>query len=468
MCSEMPPSQHTRRINLQDLKTKIIKILGPGRAGQYFGIIGQFFSCKLSKAELDRQVLLTVEREYLSLHNQLIWAIWTNATSNGAPPPPLVVDEISKLNAIQKKALPIKASDYESSPQGSPSPGQAVRPNGCIVTGSPRKGRSGIRDRKAKEKLNVPAIHFKGEVSTSREAATDEGRGKGLEDGVVESADLAKRLENTQDPAQQPDNDHSSPLVPHAKRPKLALPSRMGLPPAEGADEKNPNVYFKSAEEAVKEETSPIWAKTEISAPLGVPFCVGSTGAAVKVPTSNNPLPLNYTLLGHRINEECSEAADLPDVDSLQRRMELIALSGGLEGVSYECAVCLNQALDIHLKQLITACTEFVRARCSRDEQGNALFREKEAKRNECLSSVVRLSPGLNGIWPNHPPSGSATVPVEAGKDKENHNPPITPIDFKVTIENKPQQLGENWPTLLERLSFQVFEQQDKQYLSGL
>ncbi|KAJ7532895.1 hypothetical protein O6H91_13G024600 [Diphasiastrum complanatum] len=459
----MPPSQHPRRISLQDLKAKITKILGPGRASQYFGILGQFFSCKLSKAELDRQVLLTVEREYLCLHNQLIWAIWTNATANWASPP---LDESRNSNLAQRKPLPTKAADHESSPQEPQSPGEAARANGGIIPVSPRKGRSGIRDRKAKEKQNVPAIHFKGEAFMLQEAPTDDGRGKCLEDGVIGSVDLAKRLEKAHNAAQQPDNDYYGAVVPVAKRPRLALINQTGLSTAESTDEKSPNVHSESTEEAAIDETCTIWAKTEVRAPLGIPFTVGSLGAAVKAPIVDKPLSLNYTLLGTRIEEECSDAADLPDVDSLQRRMEHIAiLEGGLEGVSYESAVCLNHALDVHLKKLITSCIDLVQSRRTRDEQGSALSREKDAKWNESLS-CVRLSPGLNGIWPYHPPSGSA--PLEAGKGIENHYPPVTPIDFKVAMENEPQKLGENWPTLLERLSFRVFEQQDKKYLSGL
>nr|KYP37899.1 hypothetical protein KK1_040881 [Cajanus cajan]KYP37900.1 hypothetical protein KK1_040882 [Cajanus cajan] len=109
-------------------------------------------------------------------------------------------------------------------------------------------------------------------------------------------------------------------------------------------------------------------------------------------------LPVNST--GDFIS--CCDNGRLSDTDTLRKRMEQIATVQGLGSVSMECANTLNNVLDVYLKRLIRSCIDLVGARS----------------------------------------------PVS-----------VSLRDFKVAMELNPQQLGEDWPLQLEKISMQSFEE---------
>ncbi|KAJ0260342.1 hypothetical protein HA466_0065580 [Hirschfeldia incana] len=139
-------------------------------------------------------------------------------------------------------------------------------------------------------------------------------------------------------------------------------------------------------------------------APLGIPFCSASVGGE-----SRRTVPVLSTVMS------CYDSGGLPpETEMLRKRMESIAVAHGLEGVSMECANALNTMLDVYLKKLIKSCTD-----CTTWSQNAASDRTQD------------------------------------------HHHSVSLLDFRTAIELNPQQLGENWPTLRERISVRSFEEQD-------
>ncbi|KAH7688111.1 Transcriptional coactivator Hfi1/Transcriptional adapter 1 protein [Dioscorea alata] len=81
----LPPQQS--RINLSDLKSQIVKKLGPDRAQRYFDHLNRLLSQKLGKHEFDKLCTSILGRENVVLHNQLIRAVLRNAFHAKIPPP---------------------------------------------------------------------------------------------------------------------------------------------------------------------------------------------------------------------------------------------------------------------------------------------------------------------------------------------------------------------------------------------
>lgn len=77
-----PPPQKPAKINLSELKDRLVKKLGPERSNQYFDYLKRFLSLKLSKNEFDKACLRTIGRDNLTLHNELIRSILKNAFGN--------------------------------------------------------------------------------------------------------------------------------------------------------------------------------------------------------------------------------------------------------------------------------------------------------------------------------------------------------------------------------------------------
>ncbi|KAL0733866.1 hypothetical protein Bca4012_010076 [Brassica carinata] len=150
-------------------------------------------------------------------------------------------------------------------------------------------------------------------------------------------------------------------------------------------------------------------------APLGIQFCSASVGGGSRrtVPVSTNADVMS-----------CYNSGGLPDTELLRKRMENIAAAQGLEGVSMECANTLNAMLDVHLKKLIKSCIHLVRARSANGREQGLVKQQGQNKRTQDEHSVSLL-------------------------------------DFRTAMELNPQQLGEDWPTILERISIRSFEEQD-------
>lgn len=170
--------------------------------------------------------------------------------------------------------------------------------------------------------------------------------------------------------------------------------------------------------------------RSPLRAPLGVPLCPVSIGGALRGSSSR--------CIGAFLDGALLESPALRD------RMEHIAVSQGLEGLSDECANILNHGLDSYLKGIIRSCIELVGAR-----SGHELTKDSTNKQRAC-------SKPINGVRPGH----QFDMPNRAAHMQEQRIvSPISLEDFRVSMELNPQQLGEDWPLLLERICTHSFEE---------
>ncbi|PKU72267.1 hypothetical protein MA16_Dca006267 [Dendrobium catenatum] len=80
------PLLPTSRVDLGELKSQLAKRLGAVRARRYFDYLQRLLSQKLSKSEFNKLCFLTLGRENLPLHNQLIRSVLKNACQAKVPP----------------------------------------------------------------------------------------------------------------------------------------------------------------------------------------------------------------------------------------------------------------------------------------------------------------------------------------------------------------------------------------------
>lgn len=477
-----------QRVNLQEQKAKLCKILGPTREQQYWSLLSSFLNYRLSKQELDKLLPATIGRENIVLHNQLLRAIFLNAISADAPSPVPAGPQSNSNSPSSYNAAPLNAHDTSKPVKGvrrrpvassspaatddpSPSPGQPspsgnvtpVWANGDAII-SPRKGRSTIRDRKAKDRPS-PLGLLKGADSCQPPAEED---GRRWEHAAGPGSRAGPDRTRS---AQQEENavDHSlpcpSPSAPLAKRHKHALfmPNGMISPAGQLYD----SSFVVRDIETVEDDEGIIWATRSVQAPLGVPFCKASIGAPQKAPVLGVPGPLTHTLLGHAIEDECIEASDLlPDTYTMMRQMQQTAVvEGGLQGVSLEAANILNHALDVYLKRMIVPAMKLAQCRRSKDEpvRVSSSIRgggsgEKEVKNLSCVGPQKALP---NGVWSSHPfnqvdaTNGLSDDGVFSNGD--HGFSAIKPLDLMSSLEaDPPGLLGEDWPLLLEKVSLRL------------
>ncbi|KAI4382016.1 hypothetical protein MLD38_008028 [Melastoma candidum] len=168
----------------------------------------------------------------------------------------------------------------------------------------------------------------------------------------------------------------------------------------------------------------PAYGRSQMNAMLGLPFCaVGSADNSRK------------TILGESYYQ-CSGGAGLLDSRTLRDRMQHFASAQGLEAVSMECANLLNKGLDAYLRRLIHSC-----------------FAVTRAKHRDGLTVG-----GLHSHFFNQ-----RTQLQDNGRPldyRKSDRSPIwmTMLDYKVSMELNPQQLGENWPPQMEKLCDSLFD----------
>ncbi|XP_060172732.1 uncharacterized protein LOC132603617 [Lycium barbarum] len=170
-------------------------------------------------------------------------------------------------------------------------------------------------------------------------------------------------------------------------------------------------------------------ARRELQAPLGVPFYPVSVGGSHRV------LPL-------ATSSKCvsfSNYGALLDNITLRERMEQIAAEQGLEGVEIDCANLVNNGLDSYLKGLIRSCVQLLGARSGHDPT-------KISKKKQ----PTYMKP-VNGLRPGHHFQVISDRSLEVMQEQVPHSL-ISLQDFRVAMELNPQQLGKDWPLLLEKL----------------
>lgn len=392
-----PPNPH-QRINLAELKAQIVKKLGSEGSKEYFYYLSRFLSLEISKVEFNKLCVRIVGRENIPLHNQFVHSILKNAC--GAKVPPLAPDK-EVVKSVSVRGVGNKEPQSDNRNQSVPN--LSSLSNGDILALSPRKARTGTRDRKVLDRRPNGKTHVVSHQSSTEQYSSSNGF---LENGDLTLHDIQRPLLHNQGLADQGNTEgHLSTLKDKLPDGSLA-------------------VHRKDPREAV---TSENWkegsSRSVLCAPLGVPSYPVSIGGSRKT------IPLACS----------SDSGHLLDTATLRERMEQIAATQGLEGVPMDCANLLNFGLDAYLKGLIVSCIELVGAR-----SGHVPTKSTAHKHRAHLKPV-------NGVRSNHHIFQSTSRQMEGMQDRRPHCT-VSLSDFRVAMELNPQQLGEDWPLLLEKI----------------
>ncbi|KAJ4837575.1 hypothetical protein Tsubulata_014331 [Turnera subulata] len=239
-----------------------------------------------------------------------------------------------------------------------------------------------------------------------------------------------------EDGIQMPLQHHQVILRKEEKGKETLLPNSSKLPLVKQSIEGSVSVHSREKSSiSVVEDGGRSSSTIALQAPLGIPFCTASAGGSCRQPR----LAIN-----HRSSSECDSGL-LVGTQTLRERMQHIAAAQGLEGVPMESANLLNIGLDAYLRGLIKSSLELVDSRCQHDStKGN---------------SQKHYMHGKNGFLPGHHFHVENSSGPLNGKPNQTSNLPISLLDFKVAMELKPQQLGEDWPLLLEKICTRAFEE---------
>ncbi|MBA0564824.1 hypothetical protein Golob_009733 [Gossypium lobatum] len=251
----------------------------------------------------------------------------------------------------------------------------------------------------------------------------DNGNKLGLENGDLTPYDYQRPLQHPQAVAEQPEIEREG-LVHSTGKPRVLSKGQ-----TEGA-------IVEDGEE-VEQLNHIDFSRSPLLAPLGIPYCSASIGGAHKsLPVASSGDFISYY-----------DSGGLYDTETLRKRMEQITAVQGLGGVSLECASMLNSMLDVYLKKLIGSCFDLVGSRSTRE------LRKQSAHKQQLQGKVV------NGLWPsNHFHMQSGSGPTEVLQE-QGQRCSISLLDFKVAMELNPQQLGEDWSLLLEKICMHSFEE---------
>ncbi|GAU15203.1 hypothetical protein TSUD_09410 [Trifolium subterraneum] len=411
--------QQSSRIDLGELKIQIVKKIGPDKSKRYFYYLNRFLSQKLSKNEFDKLCFRLVGRENLPLHNHFIKSILKNACQ-AKTPPSVHPSGSSKSGAHVTNLSPGREDGHEHSAASFQNHNASIWSNGVLPV-SPRKLRSGVRERKLKDRPSPLGPNGKVDsVGHQYTATEDSGSKVDLENGTLTPCDYQRPTQHLQAVSELPENVMQG----LAEKPRIRGKGQTEISTVEDGEE-------------LERLNRLNFAKNPLIAPLGIPYCSASVGGARK------SLPVNST--GDFVS--CSDSGRLSDTDTLTRRMEQIAMVQGLGGVSTECASMLNSVLDVYLKRLIKSCVDLVGSRSTNEPTK--------------LPNSKKQIPGklINGMLQhNHLHAQSAGRLTESEPEHRSQFS-VSLHDFKVAMELNPQQLGEDWPLQLEKISMQSFQE---------
>ncbi|CAN4100154.1 unnamed protein product [Withania somnifera] len=418
-----PPHQHSR-INLSELKAQIVKKLGPEGSKQYFHYLSRLLSLKISKVEFDKLCFRILGRENIPLHNQFIHSILRNACSAKVPPPIIEGGIVKPGVAVGGKEPVDDAYDqngvHVSSNQASGQPGLS---NGDMFPLSPRKARTGFRDHRPGDRRSVLGPNGKNSFAFQQATLKESSDFEIIKDnGALHPPNAKGAVHHHQGIIQQTDDERQGF---NQETAKFSVMKRS----------LQNSVSLQNQKDKSRDDEKEMHARSQLQAPLGVPFCPVSVGGA------RRPVPL---AAGSRCVSSSSFGA-LLDSATLRERMEQIAAEQGLDGVAADCANLLNSGLNSYLKGLIKSCFQLVGARSGHEPTTN------NTKKKQNYMKLV------NGLRPGH------HLQMNGGRSSEAvhaHGPGnlVSLQDFRVAMELNPRQLGEDWPLLLEKVT-QAVEQ---------
>ncbi|XP_028802392.1 uncharacterized protein LOC114757491 [Neltuma alba] len=415
--------QQSSRIDLGEIKAQIVKRIGGDKSKRYFYYLNKFLSQKLRKNEFDKLCYRLFGRENLPLHNHFMRSVLKNACQ-AKTSPPIQPSGPSKSGALATTISPGREDGHEHSSSSFQNQSQNVSiwSNGVLPV-SPRKTRSGIRDRKNRDRPSPLGPNGKVDSLPHQSLGTEDSGSKvDTENGTLTPCDYQRPIQQLQAVAELPENERRDAVERSAEKPRIHGKGPTGLSAVEDGEEVEQSTHF---------------SRSPLQAPLGIPYCPASEGGARRA------LPVVST--GDFLS--CYDSGWLSDTETLRRRMEQIARVQGLGGVSMECANTLNNMVDVYLKRLIKSCVGLVEARSANE------LRKTSSQKQQIQGKVI------NGIWPSNnlhvQSAGGSAEPVP------DRRPPclVSFLDFKVAMELSPQQLGEDWPLLLEKISMNAFEE---------
>ena len=417
----MQPRQSSR-IDLGEIKVQIAKRIGGDKLKRYFNCLNKFLSQKLSKNEFDNHCFRLLGRENLPLHNHFMRSILKNACQAKTPPP--IQSSVPSKSGILTTLSPGREDGHEQSSSSFQNQSQNVSiwSNGVLPV-SPRKMRSGVRDRKNKDRPSPLGPNGKVDSLSHQSLGTEESGSKvDMENGTLTPCDYQRPLQQLEAVAELPENERRGAVERSAEIPRIhgKVPGRLSV-----------------VEDGVEVDQSTHFHRSPLLAPLGIPYCQASEGGARKA------LPVVST--GDFLS--CYDSGCLSDTETLRRRMEQIAAVQGLGSVSMECANTMNNMVDVYLKRLIKSCVGLVESRSANE------LRKTPSQKQQIQGKVI------NGMWPsNNMHMQNASGSTEPLPD---HRPPcsVSFVDFKVAMELNPQQLGEDWPLQLEKISMHTLEE---------
>ncbi|XP_062184321.1 uncharacterized protein LOC133888186 [Phragmites australis] len=330
------------RIDVREIKSKIVKRIGPERAKKYFQHLERFLSSRLSKNEFDKLCLMALGRENLPLHNHLIRSILHNASQACGPP---VINDPKLVRDVTNSGHALVPPVWDN--------GGALNQN--VKENKPLSRRENVLTQKSS--LNHCDTIIR-------------------ENGVPHLSNL-KRCTQLQQ------SEHVEPLI---KRPRekealnlhdslrsngpSSMPSRENL-----------------GQEIIHHSQGPV------QAPLGIQLHSASFGGARKL-LDLASVTLNDT------SDTCVELGEICDTLLVKRRMEKMAEAEGLGGVSIECANLLNNGIDVFIKQLFGSYVELVRARSQHGKLRHVALKQQLCRK--LINSVSQQNhiPGQGGIIP--------------------------------------------------------------------
>lgn len=415
--------QQLSRIDLGDLRAQLVKRIGAERSKRYFYFLNKLLSQKLSKKEFDKLCHRVLGSENLPLHNHFILSILKNACQAKIPPP-VHSSGPTKPGVQAANSSPSREDGHEQSGNLFPNQNVPVWSNGVLPV-SPRKGRSAIRERKLRDRPSPLGPNGKVDSVSHPSTGSEDGGSKIImENGDANPFDYQRPMQHLQPVAELPERERDGAVRRPTGKPQMLSKDQANLSAIEDGEE-------------VEQSNGLSFSKSPLLAPLGIPFYSASVGGARKA----IPVGSSSDFVGYY------DSGGLSDTETLRNRMEQIAAAQGLGGVSMECANMLNNVLDVYLKRLIKSCVELVGARSALEPKKNA------AQKQQIQGKVI------NGMWPsNHSHMQGSNGPLEVLQEQRAQRS-ISLLDFKVAMELNPQQLGEDWPLLLEKICMQSFEE---------
>ncbi|XP_057842474.2 uncharacterized protein LOC131051901 [Cryptomeria japonica] len=430
---EMAQHQQCQRVNLAELKAQFEKKIGPEKTSKYFEQFKKYLEGKLVKIKFDELCRLTIGKENIRLHNHLIKCILKNALLNKIP-------SSGPINGVVRKAKtnsPLHENgDFLCSSNGD---GHAA------FGGSHRKIRS---DRRTRYSLSVNSPRPDDSAASLQGVVVKNDIV--LAKGDLKSPDLARPLPlcsarvgsphlpeaefNPNSKRQRPEAE----INPSVKRQRLEVLKSSAVQvltddevAIEAADVENDKAV---AVGEVNELESAVWVDRPITAPLGIQFCSRDIGYARR-PT--------YTRLLNHDSTYCIDSQQLPDTETLCRRMERAAKAEDLQNVNLDCAIISNYGVDALLKRLIKSAIDL--------KKGGLAGQSHEPY----CQIPGQSTQGVNISRAAHPlHMDNTSIGKDAIQKESFDQSSVSLLDFKTAMDLYPQQLGEHWPSKLEKISF--------------